>query len=78
MNTEQASLESALTSLFQSRAGNRNPSERDSPLQHRQTHDKQGLESLAPLILPRVLQVGKDAHTACKQVGETDAGGCKS
>lgn len=71
MNTEQANLESALAPLFQSRAGNRNTGERDSPLQHQQPHDKQGLESLPLLILPRVLQVGKDAHTACKQVGET-------
>lgn len=71
MNTEQANLESALAPLFQSRAENRNTGERDSPLQHQQPHDKQGLESLALLILPRVLQVGKDAHTACKQVGET-------
>lgn len=30
--------EPALTPLFQSRAGNRNTGERDSPLQHRPTH----------------------------------------
>ena len=52
-----------------------------APLQHQQPHNKQGLESLARLrVLPRVWQVGKDAYTSCKQVGEatTDAGGCKS
>ena len=49
--------------------------------QHQQPHDKQGLESLALLsLLPSFLQVGKDAHTSCKQVGEatTDTGGCKN
>lgn len=75
MNAEQANLESALAPLFQSGAGNRNTDVRDGPLQHQQPHNKQGLESLALLLLPRVLQVGKDAHTSCKQVGETEAGG---